>query len=54
MADGEIIQAAHLRALDAGQTVKQTIELVKVIRLHDDQTPTIFQTLFKSDDAIWF
>ena len=44
VADGEIIQAAHLRALDAGQTVKQTIELVKVIRLHDDQTPIIFMT----------
>ena len=44
VADGEIIQAAHLRALGAGQTVKQTIELVKAIRLHDDQTPIIFMT----------
>ena len=44
VADGEIIQAAHLRALGAGQTVKQTIELVIAIRLHDDQTPIIFMT----------
>ncbi|TVT78853.1 tryptophan synthase subunit alpha [Acinetobacter colistiniresistens] len=44
VADGEIIQAAHLRALRAGQTVKQTIELVKAIRLHDDTTPIIFMT----------
>ena len=45
VADGEIIQAAHLRALGAGQTVKQTIELVKAIRLNDEKTPIIFMEL---------
>lgn len=44
VADGETIQAAHLRALSAGQTVRQTIELVKAIRLQDDTTPIVFMT----------
>ena len=44
VADGETIQAAHLRALSAGQTVHQTIELVKTVRLHDDTTPIVFMT----------
>lgn len=44
VADGETIQAAHLRALTSGQTVHQTIELVKAIRLQDDTTPIIFMT----------
>ncbi|MEJ5138162.1 MULTISPECIES: tryptophan synthase subunit alpha [Acinetobacter] len=44
VADGEIIQAAHLRALSSGQTVKQTIELVKEIRLQDEKTPIILMT----------
>ena len=39
VADGEIIQAAHIRALSAGQTVNKTIELVKEIRLKDNKTP---------------
>jgi len=44
VADGETIQAAHLRALASGQTVHQTIELVKAIRLQDETTPIIFMT----------
>jgi len=44
VADGETIQAAHLRALTSSQTVHQTIELVKAIRLQDDTTPIIFMT----------
>src|SRR5690606_41861333 len=44
VADGEIIQAAHIRALSAGQTVNKTIELVKEIRLKDNKTPIVFMT----------
>ena len=44
VADGEIIQAAHIRALSAGQTVSKTIELVKKIRLNDNKTPIVFMT----------
>lgn len=44
VADGEIIQAAHTRALSGGQTVNKTIELIKAIRLDDLKTPIILMT----------
>lgn len=44
VADGDIIQAAHLRALEAGQTVQKTVNLVKAIRAQDPDTPIIFMT----------
>lgn len=34
----------YLRALSAGQTVHQTVELVKAVRLQDDTTPIVFMT----------
>ena len=41
MADGPAIQAAGLRALDAGQTLKKTLALVAEFRAGDDGTPII-------------
>jgi tryptophan synthase alpha chain len=41
MADGPAIQAAGLRALNAGQTLKKTLELVREFRKHDQDTPII-------------
>ena len=41
MADGPAIQAAGLRALDAGQTLAKTLALVRSFREEDDQTPII-------------
>ena len=41
MADGPAIQAAGLRALKSGQTLKKTIELVKTFRKGDDATPLV-------------
>jgi tryptophan synthase alpha chain len=41
MADGPAIQAAGLRALKAGQTLKKTIELVRAFRKADDTTPLV-------------
>jgi tryptophan synthase alpha chain len=41
MADGPAIQAAGLRALKAGQTLKKTIELVRAFRKGDEQTPLV-------------
>jgi len=41
MADGPAIQAAGLRALDAGQTLEKTLNLVSAFRQGDDQTPII-------------
>src|SRR6201996_2454800 len=39
MADGPSIQAAGLRALKAGMTLKKTMELVRGFRKDDDSTP---------------
>jgi tryptophan synthase alpha chain len=39
MADGPSIQAAGLRALKAGMTLKKTIELVRAFRTEDRTTP---------------
>jgi tryptophan synthase alpha chain len=41
MADGPAIQAAGLRALDAGQTLKKTLDLVTAFREGDAKTPVI-------------
>jgi tryptophan synthase alpha chain len=41
MADGPSIQAAGLRALKAGMTLKKTLELVRGFRADDDATPIV-------------
>lgn len=41
MADGPAIQAAGLRALKAGQTLKKTLGLVRAFRVEDQTTPVI-------------
>src|ERR1700681_4509970 len=41
MADGPAIQAAGLRALAAGQTMRHTLELVRRFRLQDQATPIV-------------
>jgi tryptophan synthase alpha chain len=41
MADGPAIQAAGLRALKAGMTLKKTIELVRAFRGGNDTTPLV-------------
>lgn len=41
MADGPSIQAAGLRALKAGMTLKKTLELVRGFRKDDDATPIV-------------
>ncbi len=41
MADGPAVQAAGLRALKAGQTMKKTLELVRAFRKADQDTPIV-------------
>ena len=41
MADGPSIQAAGLRALKAGMTLKKTLEMVRGFRKDDDTTPLV-------------
>jgi tryptophan synthase alpha chain len=41
MADGPAIQAAGLRALNAGQTLKKTLEMARAFRAGDDATPIV-------------
>jgi len=41
MADGPAVQAAGLRALKAGMTLKKTLALVRDFRLDDDATPIV-------------
>jgi len=41
MADGPAIQAAGLRALKAGMTLRKTLALVKEFRAEDDETPIV-------------
>lgn len=41
MADGPSIQAAGLRALKAGMTLKKTLEMVHAFRKDDDTTPLV-------------
>jgi tryptophan synthase alpha chain len=41
MADGPAIQASSLRALEAGQNMKKTLQLVREFRKHDSDTPIV-------------
>ena len=41
MADGPTIQLAGQRALEAGQTLKKTLELARTFREEDDATPIV-------------
>lgn len=41
MADGPAIQAAGLRALKAGQTLKKTLQMAAEFRADDDETPIV-------------
>src|SRR5262249_19851663 len=41
MADGPAVQAAGLRALKGGETLRKTLELVRAFRAGDDRTPII-------------
>jgi tryptophan synthase alpha chain len=41
MADGPAIQAAGLRALKAGMTLKKTLDLVRAFRADDNTTPLV-------------
>ncbi|MBV9239644.1 MAG: tryptophan synthase subunit alpha [Xanthobacteraceae bacterium] len=41
MADGPAIQAAGLRALKSGQTLKKTLSMVSAFRTSDDATPVV-------------
>ena len=41
MADGPAIQAAGLRALKAGQTLKKTLQMAREFRQGDDETPIV-------------
>ncbi len=46
MADGPAIQAAGLRALQAGMTLKKTLQLVRDFRAEDDVTPVVLMGYF--------
>lgn len=46
MADGPSIQAAGLRALKAGMTLKKTLELVRDFRKDDNATPLVLMGYF--------
>jgi len=41
MADGPAIQASSQRALNAGQTMKKTLDMVRAFRHADDKTPIV-------------
>lgn len=41
MADGPGVQAAGQRALNAGQTLRRTLNMVQAFRRHDDATPIV-------------
>jgi tryptophan synthase, alpha subunit len=41
MADGPAIQQAGLRALKAGQTLERTLDLARLFREEDDETPIV-------------
>ena len=41
MADGPAVQAAGLRALQAGQTMRKTLRMVRAFRERDDATPIV-------------
>src|SRR6476619_5384476 len=41
MADGPAIQAAGLRALEAGMTLRKTLQMIRDFRKDDDSTPIV-------------
>src|SRR5262249_47565609 len=41
MADGPAVQAAGVRALKSGQTMRKTLALVRAVRAGDDATPIV-------------
>lgn len=41
MADGLAIQASSLRALDAGMTLRKTLDMVRAFRRDDNETPIV-------------
>lgn len=51
MADGPSIQAANLRALANGASVKRTLALVRGFRTSDDQTPVVLMGYFNPISA---
>jgi tryptophan synthase alpha chain len=46
MADGPTIQLAGIRALEAGQTMKKTLHIVKHFREENDKTPVVLMGYF--------
>jgi tryptophan synthase alpha chain len=50
MADGPSIQAASLRALAAGMTLKGVLDLVRAFRRADDETPVVLMGYY---NPIW-
>jgi len=46
MADGPVIQAAGLRALKNGQTLKRTLDMVSTFREGDNDTPVVLMGYF--------
>ena len=46
MADGPAVQAAGLRALGAGQTLKKTLAAMRDFRAGDDATPIVLMGYF--------
>ena len=46
MADGKIIQASSLRALNQGITIKKILEMISIFRENDDVTPIILMGYF--------
>ena len=48
MADGPTIQLAGQRALDAGMTLKRTLEMARRFREEDDSTPIVLMGYYLS------
>lgn len=46
MADGPVIQRAGQRALKAGQTMEDTLQLVRVLRARDQRVPVVLMGYF--------
>ncbi len=46
MADGPAIQLANIRALDGGQTLARTLQMVREFRSGDSETPLVLMGYF--------
>ena len=46
MADGPSVQAAGLRALKAGISLRKTLDMVRAFRANDDDTPVVLMVAF--------